>query len=240
MADSEIILLASAIVIIIFGIMIITESVISKHMRKNNGDAVGKTFWSRYAGIYDRFMKKDAAAYSQMYEMICRQVKGKNVLELATGTGLIAENIVKYAKSVEATDASAEMISEAKKSNTSSKIHFSVQDIFDLPYADKSFPVIIASNVLHIIPDPEKAISEMKRVLDDNGVLILPTFTHADMGAFAHMKAGMMKKAGFPLTHIWSPSTYIEFLKQNGLKVEYSTVIKASFPLTYTECHKKE
>ena len=39
--------------------------------------------------------------------------------------------------------------------------------------------MVIVSNALHIIPQPEKALQEIKRVLKDDGVLIAPTFTHA-------------------------------------------------------------
>ena len=47
-----------------------------------------KNFWDRNAGRYDRFMRKDRAAYETMYGLIRPVVKGKTVLELATGTGL--------------------------------------------------------------------------------------------------------------------------------------------------------
>ena len=50
-----------------------------------------KTFWDRNAGRYDRFMRKDRAAYDEMYALIRPVVKAKTVLELATGTGLIAK-----------------------------------------------------------------------------------------------------------------------------------------------------
>ena len=115
-----------------------------------------KDFWDRNAGRYDRFMRKDGAAYEMMYEMIRPVVRHKTVLELATGTGLIAKHIVNAAALVEATDASAEMIAEAKRDNHSAKLHFSAQDMFRLPYADKSFDVVIVSNALHIVPQPEK------------------------------------------------------------------------------------
>ena len=64
-----------------------------------------QNFWDKNAGRYDRFMRKDAAAYEQMYELLRPVVRHKTVLELATGTGLIAKNIVSSAAHIEATDA---------------------------------------------------------------------------------------------------------------------------------------
>ena len=56
-----------------------------------------RNFWDKNAGRYDRFMRKDRAAYDEMYELIRPIVRHKTVLELATGTGLIAKHIVNAA-----------------------------------------------------------------------------------------------------------------------------------------------
>ena len=45
-----------------------------------------KTFWDRNVGRYDRFMRKDAAAYERLYELLRPVVRHKTVLELATHT----------------------------------------------------------------------------------------------------------------------------------------------------------
>ena len=199
-----------------------------------------RNFWDRNAGRYDRFMRKDRAVYEKLYGLIRPVVKDKTVLELATGTGLIAKNIVNAAAHIEATDASAEMIQEAKRKNHSAKLYFSVQDMFCLPYADESFEVVIVSNALHIVPQPEKALAEIRRVLREDGVLIAPTFTHAENSFFGNSKAFFMKLAGFPLHSKWTSEEYLRFLQQNGWTVRKSTVLRASFPLTYVECTKSE
>ena len=199
-----------------------------------------KNFWDKNAGRYDRFMRKDRAAYDEMYALIRPLVRHKTVLELASGTGPIAKNIVNAVAHIEATDASPEMIAEAKRNNRSAKLHFSVQDMFRLPYADKSFDAVIVSNALHIVPQPEKALAEIRRVLKDDGVLIAPTFTHAGNLFSGKVKAFFMKLAGFPLHSRWTSEEYLCFLRQNGWTVRKSVVLKASFPLTYAECVKSE
>ena len=197
-----------------------------------------ENFWNRNAKRYDRFMRKDRAAYEKLYELIRPVVKARTVLELAAGTGLIAKNIVRAASHIEVTDASEEMIAEAKRNNRSAKLHFSVRDMFCLPYADKSFDVVIVSNALHIVPQPEKALAEIRRVLKDDGVLIAPTFTHGNGTLRGRIKLFFMKLAGFPLNSRWSSADYLAFLRQNGWTVRKSAVLKGSFPLTYAECVK--
>lgn len=175
-----------------------------------------------------------------MYELICPAVRHKTVLELATGTGLIASHIINAAEQIEATDASEEMIHLAKEANRSSKLHFSVQDMFHLPYADHSFDVAIVSNALHIVPQPEKALAEACRVLKDDGLLIAPTFTHGDNTLWGQVQSFFMRLSGFPLRSRWTCEEYLAFLRQCGWRVRTSRVLPASFPLTYAECIKSE
>ena len=106
------------------------------------------------------------------------------------------------------------MIAEAKRDNRSAKLHFSVQDMFRLPYANQSFNVVIVSNALHIVPQPEKALQEIKRVLKDDGVLIAPTFTHAGNSFSGMVKAFFMKLAGFPPVSY----THLDVYKRQALR----------------------
>ena len=173
-----------------------------------------KNFWDRNAARYDRFMRKNAIAYDQLYALLRPAVWHKTVLEVATGTGQVAKHLLCSADHIEATDASAAMIAQAKRGNFSSKLYFSVQDMFHLPYADQSFDVVIVSNALHIVPHPEKALIEFRRVLKNDGTLIAPTFTHAENSPWGNL--------------------------QNGWTVCKSVVLQNSIPLTYAECKKVE
>ena len=199
-----------------------------------------RNFWDRTAKIYDRFMRRDAAAYDRMYALLRPVVRDKTVLELAAGTGLIAKHIANAAEYIEVTDASEQMIRQAERENHAENLHFSVQDMFCLPYADAAFDVVIVSNALHIVPQPEKSLREIKRVLKDDGVLIAPTFTHAENSFSGKGRAFLMRLAGFPLHSRWTSGEYLAFLTENGWTVRKSTVLQASFPLTYTECVKSE
>jgi SAM-dependent methyltransferase len=47
-------------------------------------------------------------------------------------------------------------------------------DLQQLPFADETYDFVFASHVLEHIPDDEKAISEIRRILKPNGIAILP------------------------------------------------------------------
>ena len=132
------------------------------------------------------------------------------------------------------------MVGRAKAGDISQKLHFSVQDMFALPYADRSFDAVIVANALHIVPQPEKALAEIRRVLKDDSVLIAPTFVHAENSLSGKAKAFLMKLVGFPLKSKWTQADYLAFLRQNGWTLRRTEVLKASFPLCYAECEKAE
>lgn len=47
-------------------------------------------------------------------------------------------------------------------------------DLQELPFEDETYNFVFASHVLEHIPDDEKAISEIRRILKPNGIAILP------------------------------------------------------------------
>ena len=108
-----------------------------------------KNFWSRWAVRYDKTMSGSEKLYQNITSHMQKTLKrDMTVLELACGTGLLSVKIAPIVKHLEATDFSAEMIKQAKMKSYSAKLHFSVQDMFRLPYADKSFDVVIVSNTI--------------------------------------------------------------------------------------------
>ncbi len=197
-----------------------------------------KSNWDFYAPFYNLIIRKDKKAYEQMYRRMRRVVKNKIVLEIATGTGLIAKNIASAAKQIEATDFSEKMIAEAKKGKNPANLSFKVMDAENLEYGDGSFDVVIISNALHIMPDPSRALSEIGRVLNDGGILIAPTFIHGEMRGVKGIIAKIMGIFGFEAENKWSTREYIAFLEENGWRVRRYKILKATFPLVYAECVK--
>ena len=133
-------------------------------------------YWDKVARFYNKVFD-NTGAYQQMYDFIKNPLnKNMSVLEIGTGTGMIARNIAKNTKKVEAIDFSEKMIHQAQEIEHAENINFAVGDIFNLSYDDASFDVVITANILHIIPNSEKALEEVYRVLKPNGLLIAPTF----------------------------------------------------------------
>lgn len=202
-----------------------------------------KKFWNRYAKLYDFEINRfNGKAYNKMYDLMGQSLSSDmEVLEVATGTGLIASHMGAHVKRLEATDFSPKMIEKAKKKQVSQNVHFSVQDGTNLLFENASFDGIIISNALHIMPDPVKVLSEIKRVLKPNGLLIAPTYSHGHLSDSTwNFNAKILKWIGFETYSKWSPEEYMAFIEENGFKVENWQVLKAAFPLVYLEARKIE
>lgn len=198
-----------------------------------------KDFWDSWAGHYDRVMQGDTDTYAR----IVNRMKGKlnrnmYVLELACGTGILSVQLAGSVKLLEATDFSEEMIKQAKQKCHSTRLHFSVQDATALPYAPQTFDTVIISNALHIMPQPEKALAEIRRVLKPDGILIAPTFTAAG-NLLGRMKIRIMELSGFKVFHRWNPQEYLDFLRKNGFAVTDIEVYGGRLALTYAEAKAK-
>lgn len=193
-----------------------------------------RSFWDRWAGVYDRFMRGDAALYGR----IANRMRGKlrrdmHVLELACGTGLLSERIAGWVASLEATDLSPEMIAEARKKPRSARLHYSVQDATNLPYANETFDAVVIANALHIMPDPDRALREIHRVLKPGGLLFAPTFVHGEGGG-PRLRARMMKLAGFQVCHDWSADGFLNYLAQFHFEIDERALLPGSVaPMCY-------
>lgn len=96
-----------------------------------------------------------------------------NVLEIATGTGLIAVNIADSVQSITATDFSPKMIEAAMKKRVPDNVHFSVEDATTLSFSDQTFDAVIISNALHFMPDPGEVLKNIRRVLKPLIIVLL-------------------------------------------------------------------
>lgn len=201
---------------------------------------MNKKIWDLYAPIYEKAMRLDKKMYQLMYDRIPRVIKDKDVLEIATGPGLLAKHVANAAHSMIATDYSVGMIKEARKGNYPENLTFEVADAIDLPYGDNSFDVVLIANALHIMPEPEKALKEINRVLKDKGILIAPNFVNHQGSFGSRLWSGVLKIAGISFDHQWTVEEYCTFLTQNGWQVKNCKEMKARISLAYVECVRNQ
>ena len=195
-----------------------------------------KEFWQRTAKSYGSFMKHSW----KLYDTICERIRPgltreMNVLELACGSGQLSFRLAGRVRLWEATDFSENMIAEARKQPRSSRLHFSVQDATALLYAPDSFDAVVISNALHIMPRPELALAEIKRVLKPGGILYAPTFVHGK-GAGFRLRARLLTLAGVKVHSKWTAEGFERFISEHNFQIRQTALLGGSLaPLCYLE-----
>lgn len=167
--------------------------------------------WDWYAPIYKRAMRAEERSYAFLYRRIPKLIRGKEVLELATGPGLLAKRVAPVTKCMLATDYSEGMIAEAKKGACPKNLRFEVADALSLPYADASFDAVIIVNALHLLPEPERALREIARVLRPDGILIAPNFVKKREHFVGRCWEAVLGLVGVRFEHQWTVGEYLAF-----------------------------
>lgn len=195
-----------------------------------------KRFWDKVAHRYDGFMLRFAREYPGLISLILNELKPDDeVLEIACGTGIISLEISYKVKQVYATDISSSMIKIAiakAEQKEIDNIRFSVQDGYSLNFENHKFDVCIVANALHIIQEPEKVLQEVKRVLKPEGLLIAPTYCHAE-NLKARLVSRIMSLTGFKAYHKFTVISFLSFVERSGYIIVKKQIIRDGFPMVY-------
>ena len=197
-----------------------------------------RRFWGRYARFYDwEVLRFSKAAYQRMYGLMSEVLTpDMDVLELACGTGLISHNIAGFVHSLQATDYSEGMIAAARKKAAPANLSFSIKDATAVSFPDSCFDAVVISNALHVMPRPELALAEVKRLLVPDGLLIAPSFTHGHISESAwKLNNAILRLIGFQAYNKWTVEDYLSFIRSQGFEVGRWLVLDAAFPLVYVE-----
>lgn len=192
------------------------------------------TFWDRVAWLYDLVERSNRAVNAAAAARAAGLVpKGARVLDCAAGTGEFSLAAAERAETVLCTDQSLPMLDRARKKAKKrglTNITFARRDITALPDPDGSFDAVIAANVLHLLPQPEKAVEELWRVAAPGGRLILPTYLQGRVGTAYGTMIKIYQGVGFHYEHAFTPETYRMLLVGLGLAPVVLEVIPGRVP----------
>ncbi len=205
-----------------------------------------ETFWSKTAKDFEEKNTKIIGEESLqiIFNELKKEVNLGNTLELACGNGTYSKILVKNAENLTCTDWSAEMVEETKRRlKDFPNVKVEQANCFQLQYADDSFDTVFMANLLHIIPNPEKALIEAKRVLKPNGQVIALDFTTYGMKFWDKIRMlylfmkfyGKPPKGGQNIDH----KKLEKMLKNTDFKVEFSKIIGAKSKAVFGKAFKK-
>ena len=140
-----------------------------------------------------------------------------DVLDIASGDGVLAELLAPRARSITCLDVSARVAEAGRKRLAEfSNVSFEVGDMHDLPVEDSSFDTVLLMHALTYTENPAQVFTEAARVLRPGGKLLAVTLEN-----HRHTKA----VEPFNHVNLGFTTTQLEALtEQAGLDVQACTV----------------
>ncbi len=136
------------------------------------GDEFGGAATFRVSGsAYDRLIGRYSPNLARAFADAAGIAPGMRALDVGCGPGALTSELVRRlgAANVAAVDPSPEFVAECRARNPGVDVREASAEA--LPHADGSFDAVLAQLVLHFVPNPEAAASQMRRVLRPGGVV---------------------------------------------------------------------
>jgi ubiquinone/menaquinone biosynthesis C-methylase UbiE len=206
-------------------------------MREDERD---RDFWERNARRYDRVTTGFfGRPLPRALELTASAVSGaERVLEVAAGTGLMTAAIAPRVRHLTAADYSESMLAVLRERMAGaglSNVEAVHRDIYALGFPPASFDVVVAGNVLHLVPDLERALEALAHVLRPGGTLITPTFAH-DETALAWVASRVLANVlGQPMHRRFTAASLRLALERAGLRIVRAETIRGVIPIAYFE-----
>jgi phosphatidylethanolamine/phosphatidyl-N-methylethanolamine N-methyltransferase len=195
-----------------------------------------RDYWNRNAARYDTSMRLFGGPMPRALDLTAEAVRGaEHVLEIAAGTGLVTERIARVAAGVTATDYAEGMV-EALRARVEraglANVTCLQADVHALPFAPGAFDAVVAANVLHLLPDMAGALAAMVRAVRPGGVVVVPTFCHAEtrLGGIVSRLLGL---TGFPGARRLTVAELVAAVEAAGVSVMNVEMIPGVFALGF-------
>ena len=149
-------------------------------------DAVSNSY-ARWAPVYDAtFGRITQAGRRAAVRHI--NTRGGDVLEVGVGTGLSLETYDRSLRVI-GMDYSEDMLRKArarvKRLGLAHVVGLRQMDARDLDFPDNSFDTVAAMHVVSVVPEPERVMSEIARVLRPGGQVVITNHFRHERGVWA-------------------------------------------------------
>lgn len=199
-------------------------------------------FWDRTAGVYDLTQRISPAAEAAVRRAAGLIPAGASVLDCAAGTGAFSLAAAERAGLVLCTDLSQPMLDRAAakaQRQGARNIRFARRDLTALPERDGGWQVVIAANVLHLLPEPERAVAALWRATAPGGLLLLPTYLQGEASPLFRGILALWRLLGFRPCRRFTRESYAAFLCSCGLSAQVER-IPGCLPVGFAAANKSE
>jgi SAM-dependent methyltransferase len=130
--------------------------------------------YERYVG---RWSRRVAEAFLEWLEAPA----GRSWLDVGCGTGALSATILQRMQPARllGLDSSGDFLAHARTKVQAACVGFAPGDAQALPFGDGEFDVAVSGLVLNFVPDPERMVAEMHRVVRPGGTVALYVWDYA-------------------------------------------------------------
>ena len=130
-----------------------------------------KEFFNSMAYKWDEFCEHDEGKLKEIFTLSDVR-KNSKILDVGTGTGVLIPYLLETSPAkITAIDISENMISVAKQKCNDERVNFIVEDV--MKYKKEQFDYIFLYSVYPHFPDKEALFSQLEKILNDNGKIII-------------------------------------------------------------------
>ena len=195
-----------------------------------------RRFWERQAASYDRSMRLLGGPMPRTLELVAEVTRGADrALEIACGTGLVTAAVAPGVRELLATDYADAMVEQTRARMDAlglSNVRCEPRDVYALGEPAESFDAVIAANVLHLVPDLERALAAMHEVLRPGGRLVVPTFCH-DENAVSRLVSWGMSWVAFPASRRFDLAGLVTAVERGGFTVDCREAVPGLLPVGF-------
>ncbi len=129
------------------------------------------TFKAVHADGYNKIMGRFSATLAQQFIDFTGHPPGQRILDVGSGTGSLSFALAARGdhKEIVGVDVGEPFVAFAREHNKDPRTSFRIADATALPFEDATFDRAVSQLVLQFLPDPLKAVREMKRVVRPGG-----------------------------------------------------------------------
>jgi SAM-dependent methyltransferase len=135
---------------------------------------------------YEKWMGRWSRLLAHEFLRWLAMPPGLKWLDVCCGGGIVTETIAEqsHPASIVGIDLSSAQIDHARSYRSRSNITFEVADALALPFKDAEFDVTVCGLGLNFIPNPVRALKEIKRVLRPGGTVAVYVWDYAEGARF--------------------------------------------------------
>lgn len=194
-------------------------------------------FWDKAAEKYAKDAISDISAYEATRDRIGEILEPHHrILELGCGTGSTALELADMVASYVGTDVSPKMVAIAQSkqsSETPAQLSFEVHDAAELPSGPHD--VILALNLLHLVPNLEDVLAQIYEALPSGGLLIAKTGLLQDGAWYLRLMIPVMRAIGkAPYVRNLSEVELLSLLNKTGFSTNETLVQGGMVPRIFT------